>query len=100
MDLTGWLEYFVDGLATQLAEVRQRGERAIQRDILAKEHGLSERQVKALGHVMENGSLTIQDYEVLCPGINRRSLQRDLKPMLDKGLLSEAGTSTDLSPQN
>jgi len=93
MDLTGWLEYFVDGLATQLAEVRQRGERVIQRDILAKEHGLSERQVKAIGHVMEHGSLTIQDYDVLCPGINRRSLQRDLKSMLDNGLLAEAGTS-------
>jgi hypothetical protein len=40
MDLTGWLEYFVDGLATQLAEVRHRDERVIQRNILAKEHGL------------------------------------------------------------
>ena len=29
MDLTAWLEYFVEGLATQLAEVRRRGERAI-----------------------------------------------------------------------
>ncbi len=93
MDLTGWLEYFVDGLATQLAEVRQRGERVIQRDVLASKHGLSERQVKALGHVMENGGLTIQDYEALCPDINRRSLQRDLKAMLDNGLLVEAGTS-------
>lgn len=93
MDLTGWLEYFVDGLATQLAEVRQRGERVIQRDILAKEHGLSERQIKALGQVMEHGSMTIQDYETLCPGVNRRSLQRDLKTMLDKGLLNESGTS-------
>lgn len=93
MDLTGWLEYFVQGLATQLGEVRQRGERAIQRDILAKEHGLSERQVKAFGHVMEHGSLTIQDYEALCPGVNRRSLQRDLKSMFDKGLLSGSGTS-------
>lgn len=93
MDLTGWLEFFVQGLATQLGEVRQRGERAIQRDILAKEHGLSERQVKALGHVMEHGSLTIQDYEALWPGVNRRSLQRDLKGLLDKGLLSGSGTS-------
>ncbi len=93
MNLTGWLEYFVQGLATQLGEVRQRGERAIQRDILAKEHGLSERQVKALGHVMEHGGLTIQSYETLCPGINRRSLQRDLKGLIDKGLLAESGTS-------
>jgi len=29
MDMTGWLEYFVDGLTTQLAEVRERGEQAI-----------------------------------------------------------------------
>ena len=27
MDMTGWLEYFVDGLTTQLAEVRQAGSR-------------------------------------------------------------------------
>lgn len=93
MDLTSWLEYFVDGLTTQLAEVRQRGERVIQRDVLVKEHGLSERQAKALGHVMENGSLMIQDFEDLCPGINRRSLQRDLKTMLNNGLLAESGTS-------
>ncbi|MBN1855159.1 MAG: Fic family protein [Pirellulales bacterium] len=93
MDLTGWLEFFVGGLATQLAEVRQRGERVIQQDILVKEHGLSKRQAKALNHVMEHGSMTIQDYENLCPGVNRRSLQRDLKAMLDSHLLDESGTS-------
>ena len=93
MDLTGWLEYFVEGLATQLGEVRQRGEQAIQRDILAKEYGLSDRQSKALGHVLEHGSLTIQDYQRLCPDVNRRTLQRDLKGMLECGLLIDSGRS-------
>jgi len=93
MDMTAWLEYFVKGLSTQLAEVRQRGERAIQRDILAKEYGLSERQTKSLGHVLEHGRLTIQEYRALCPDTNRRSLQRDLKDLVDKGLLAERGTS-------
>lgn len=93
MDMTGWLEYFVEGLATQMAETKERGEKAIRTDILAKEHGLSDRQALALGYVLEQGALTIQDYEQLCPGVNRRSLQRDLKAMLDKGLLSERGTS-------
>jgi Fic family protein len=93
MDMTGWLEYFVEALAMQLAEVRQRGERVIQRDVLAKDHELSERQAKALGYLLEHGSLTIQEYEVLCPGINRRTLQRDLKGLVDKGLLIEQGTS-------
>jgi len=96
MDLTGWLEYFVEGLSTQLAEVRERGEWAIRRDVLVKEHGLSERQVKALGYVMEHGSLTIQDYEALCPGVNRRSLQRDLKDLVEKGLLVAEGATNRL----
>lgn len=63
IDLVGWLEYFVEGLATQLAEVRRRGEQAIRRDVLARKIGLSERQAIALCHVMEHGSLMIQDYE-------------------------------------
>lgn len=48
---------------------------------------------RALGYVMEHGKLVIQDYERLCSNTNRRTLQRDLKDMLDKGLLSERGTS-------
>ena len=96
MDLTGWLEFFVSGLATQLAEVKRRGERAIQRDVLVQEHGLSERQTLALAHVMEHGGMTIQEYEVLCEGVNRRTLQRDLKGLLDKGLLEAEGATNRL----
>jgi Fic family protein len=93
MDMTGWLEYFTEGLSTQLAEVKQRGEHAIHRDVLAQEYRLSERQTKALGHILEHGRLTIQEYEALCPGANRRTLQRDLKGLADKGLFVERGTS-------
>ena len=96
MDMTGWLEYFVDGLTTQLTEVRERGEQAIRRDVLIKEHGLSDRQAKALGHILEHGSLTIQDFERLCPEVNRRSLQRDLKSMADIGLLVSEGATNKL----
>jgi Fic family protein len=96
MDLTGWLEYFVEGLATQLAEVRQRGEQAIHRDVLVKQHGLSYRQAKAIQHILEHGNLTIQEFEHLCPEVNRRTLQRDLKAMVDKGLLFAEGATNQL----
>jgi Fic family protein len=96
MDMTGWLEYFVEGLSSQLAEVRDRGEQAIRRDVLAKEHGLSDRQAKALGHIMEHGSLTIQGFERLYPEVNRRSLQRDLKAMVDMELLVSEGSTNRL----
>ena len=93
MNLTAWLEYFVEGLATQLAEVRRRGERAIRRDVLIKERGLSDRQAKALSHIVEHGSLTIQDFEHLCPDVNRRSLQRDVRAMIEQGIVKEEATS-------
>jgi Fic family protein len=96
MDMTGWLEYFVEGLTAQLAEVRQRGEQAIRRDVLVNEHGLSDRQAKALGRILERGSLTIQDFERLCPEVNRRSLQRDLKVMVDRGLVVVEGETHHL----
>lgn len=96
MDLTGWLEFFTEGLATQLDEVKARGEPAIRRDVLARTHGLSERQALALGHVLEHGRLTIQEFEALCPGANRRTLQRDLRDMIEKGLLATEGRTNRL----
>lgn len=93
MDLTGWLEFFTSGLATQLDEIKARGERTIRQDVLVRQHALSERQAIALGRVIERGRLTIQDYEGLCPGTNRRTLQRDLKALVEKGLVVEAGTA-------
>ena len=93
MDLTGWLEFFTAGLAAQLDEVKARGEQTIRRDALVRQHALSDRQGVALGHVIEHGRLTIQDYEGLCPGTNRRTLQRDLKALVAKGLFVEAGTA-------
>jgi Fic family protein len=96
MDMTGWLEYFTAGLSTQLAEVKQRGECAIHRDVLAREYGLSERQAKALGHMLEHGQLTIQEYEVLCPDANRRTLQRDLKDLVGKDLFTAEGATNRL----
>lgn len=96
MDMTGWLEYFVEGLATQLAEVRSRGEQAIRRDVLVKEHRLNERQASAMAYLLEHGGLSIQDYERLWPSVNRRSLQRDLKILLEKGLLVSEGATNRL----
>ncbi|MEW6185456.1 MAG: Fic family protein [Thermodesulfobacteriota bacterium] len=93
MNMTGWLEYFVEGLTTQLAEVRERGEQVIHRDVLIKKHNLSERQAKALGYTLEHGSFNVQNFKGLCPEVNRRSLQRDLKVMIEKGVLIEEATS-------
>jgi Fic family protein len=94
MDLTGWLDYFVEGLATQMDELTELGKRVIRRNILARQYGLNERQLRAVGHLLENGRLTVQDFKMLCPSVHRRTLQRDLKDLIIKGLvLSEGATN-------
>ncbi len=95
LDLTGWLEFFTSGLATQLNEVKVRGETAIRCDVLAREHQLNARQTAALEQLRFAGSLSIADFERLFPDVARRSLQRDLKALLDKGLVREEGQATD-----
>ena len=96
MDMTGWLEYYVEGLKTQLVEVRERGEHAIRRDVLANTFRLTERQIQALGYVLDHGSLQIRDFERLYPGVNRRTLQRDLKEMTAKGVFRSEGSTNRL----
>ncbi|WP_300670170.1 hypothetical protein [Desulfoluna sp.] len=96
IDMTGWLGYFMTGLETQMIEVKERGEQVIRRDVLVQKYSLNERQGKALGFLMENKKLTIQDFEGLCLDVNRRSLQRDLKGMLDKELVKSEGATNQL----
>ncbi len=97
MDMTSWIDYFVTGLETQMIEVRERGEQIIRRDILIQEHDLNERQGKAVGHLLRQGKLTIRDFQALCPKVNRRTLQRDLKMMLDEELLVAEGATNQLA---
>jgi vacuolar-type H+-ATPase subunit H len=61
--------------------------------ILVGVHGLSARQAKALEHISENGSINIQEFEHLYPDISRRTLQRDLKEMINFGLLILEGAT-------
>lgn len=93
MDLTGWLDYFVEGLATQMDEVKERGERVIKADVMAAKHRLNARQKSALQFLLEHGKMTIQEYEALCPEAHRRSLQRDLQSLVKARLVAASGAT-------
>jgi hypothetical protein len=45
----------------------------------------------ALDYILESGSLTIKGFERICPEVNRRSLQPDLRAMVDRGLILSEG---------
>ena len=96
LDLTEWLEYFTFGLQWQLAEVQEKGETLIRRDVLAKRHKLSERQIVALELAQRGTTFQMQDFEARCPGVHRRSLQRDLRELVEAGLLEATGATNRL----
>ncbi|MBC8473012.1 MAG: hypothetical protein H8D56_26420, partial [Planctomycetes bacterium] len=91
MDLTGWLDYFVEGLATQMQEVRDRGETVIRMNLLAGEYGLTERQQGILQLFLEQDTISINTVQAQCPQAHRRTLQRDLKVLLEKDLIDSKG---------
>jgi Fic family protein len=91
MDMTEWLEYFTKALETQMHEIQYKGSLSLKLDLLAQQYALSARQKRVLESLLEKESFTIQDYESLCPGVNRRSLQRDLSDLINKGLIRQEG---------
>jgi Fic family protein len=98
MDLTGWLDYFVHGLMQQLEEVKNRGASVIRADVQAKAHDLGVRQAAVLAAIHEAGMLSLGGLEPLFPEVSRRSLQRDLKLLLEKGLIRETGAAAVTDP--
>lgn len=92
MDMTSWLEYFSKALETQMHEIQRKGSQAMKLDVLVLQYQLSERQKQALESLLtREKDFTIQDYESLCSGINRRALQRDLSDLVEKGLITQEG---------
>ena len=69
LDLTDWLVYFTLGLQLQLA---------------------------ALELAQDGSTFQMQDFEARCPGVHRRSLQRDLRQLVDFGLLETTGATNRL----
>jgi len=93
IDLTGWLDYFVEGLATQMDEVTERGKRAIKVDVLAAKHGLNTRQKALVLRLMEQPEADLQAFQDLFPGTPRRTLQRDLQQAVGKRVLKGIGAT-------
>ncbi len=92
MDMTSWLEYFCTALETQMHEIQLKGVQAMKLDVLVVQYTLSKRQKQVLESLMtKEQTFNIQEYELLCPGVNRRSLQRDLADLIEKGIITQEG---------
>src|SRR3990167_1101175 len=95
MDMTTWLEYFVDGLRSQMAEIQAKGEQLIKQDSQLqkiKKIGLNKRQEKAVKHLIIKGTLSVNEYQSVASCI-RRTAQRDLKELVEKKVIKVVAKS-------
>ena len=93
MDMTFWLEYFVDGLKRQMIEVKDKGEVAIKKEIIlekVKNIGLNNRQKKALVYLMENPNISRSKYVELCK-VSLRTANYDLAHLEELKLIEKIG---------
>lgn len=53
--------------------------------------GLNDRQIKAMGYVLDNGRITNADYQSLCPSVSVETLRRDLADLVSRDALLRIG---------
>ncbi len=95
MDMTVWLEYFLIGLRSQMAEIQNKGEQIIKQDVTLqkiKKIGLNPRQEKAVKHIVKNGKITVNEYQSVAFCI-RRTAQRDMEELVAKGIIKPVARS-------
>lgn len=96
MEMTAWLEYFVNGLWLQMEEIQQKGEQIIRQDVMLqkiKKFGLNLRQEKAVKYIIRNSRIAVNEYQSLTSCI-RRTAQRDLEELVAKGIIKAVAKST------
>ncbi len=54
---------------------------------------LSPESGNTLGHALEYGKLTITEFQAFYPQTSRRTLQRDLRALVEKGLILRRGST-------
>lgn len=96
-DLTSWLEYFTYGTAYEFEKIKDRVLK-LSRDVKLKEKFggqifLTERQIKIIEYLQEVGYLQNQQFSNLFPDLSEDTVLRDLKDLMNKGLIKKVGST-------
>lgn len=97
-NLTRWLEYFSEGLAIELNRVKEKvksisTDLKIKKTLGGQQLTLSERQIKIMEFIQENGFLQNKSFFELFPMISEDTVLRELKDLIKKGIVKKDGTT-------
>ena len=54
---------------------------------------MNERQIRAVGYIQDNRSITNREYQTICPDVSVETLRLDLSDLVDKGVLLRIGAN-------
>lgn len=97
-DLTAWLEYFTYGASIEFEKVKEKILK-LSKDVKLKEKFggkqifLTERQMKLVEYIQEVGYLQNQTFKEIFPDISEDTVLRDLKELINKGLIKKIGST-------
>jgi len=96
-DMSYWLEYFSYGLAIELDRIKQAVLKLSQDFRLQKKLGqqvaLTERQLIIMEYLQEQGRVSSSDLNDILPMVSTDTILRDLKDLMDKGLIRKHGVT-------
>ncbi|CAN5282867.1 Dot/Icm type IV secretion system effector CoxFIC1 [soil metagenome] len=96
-DMTYWLEYFCYGLAIEIDKVKQQVLK-LSKDLKLKRQlgdqvALSERQIVLLELLQNQGQISSQDAQKVLPNVSVDTILRDIKDLLQKGVVEKEGVT-------
>ena len=96
--MTHWLEYFIEGLAIELTRIKEKvkslsTDLKIKKSMGGQQLALSERQIKIVEFIQENGFLQNKAFFELFPMISEDTVLRELKDLMKKGILQKQGST-------
>jgi Fic family protein len=97
-NLSFWLEYFTEGLSIELARIKEKvkslsTDLKIKKSMGGQQLALSERQIKIVEYIQENGFLQNKAFFELFPQISEDTVLRELKDLINKGLIQKQGST-------
>ena len=96
-DQTEWLVYFTECLASELSKIKERIEHISIDSNLKKKLGgpvmLTERQLKIIEYIQENGYIENNAYGSLFPMVSEDTVLREVQDLVKKSLLKKQGVT-------
>lgn len=102
-DMTYWLEYFCYGLASEIEKVKEKVLK-LSKDLKMKQElgeqvALSERQIILLELLQNQGEITSGDAQAVLPNVSVDTILRDLKDLIEKGVVKKKGVTKGVTYQ-